>query len=65
MDPVLAVVTNASGQQVRILIGWMSDPTNTGHMFQARRHLGDDFSQKIKMRSNTFVATVDSRSVFY
>ena len=30
---------------------------------QARRHLGDDFSQKIKMRSNTFVATVDSRSV--
>jgi len=44
MDPVLAVVTNASGQQ-------------------ARRHLGDDFSQKIKMRSNTFVATVDSRFV--
>ena len=32
-------------------------------MIQARRHLGDDFSQKIKMRSNTFVATVDSRSV--
>ena len=32
-------------------------------MFQARRHLGDDFSQKIKMRSNTFVATVDSRWV--
>merc|ERR1719445_2192504 len=44
MDPVLAVVTNSSGQQ-------------------ARRHLGDDFSQKIKMRSNTFVATVDSRFV--
>ena len=32
-------------------------------MIQARRHLGDDFSQKIKMRSNTFVATVDSRSI--
>ena len=31
--------------------------------FQARRHLGDDFSQKIKMRTNTFVATVDSRFV--
>lgn len=44
MDPVLAVVTNSTGQQ-------------------ARRHLGDDFSQKIKMRTNTFVATVDSRFV--
>merc|ERR1712130_622667 len=44
MDPVLAVVTNSTGQQ-------------------ARRHLGDDFSQKIRMRSNTFVATVDSRFV--
>ena len=33
------------------------------YYIQARRHLGDDFSQKIKMRSNTFVATVDSRFV--
>jgi len=44
MDPVLAVVTNSTGQQ-------------------ARRHLGDDFSQKIRMRPNSFVATVDSRFV--
>ena len=44
MDPVLAVVTNSTGQQ-------------------ARRHLGDDFSQKIRMRPNSFVATVDSRYV--
>ena len=42
MDPVLAVVTNSTGQQ-------------------ARRHLGDDFSQKIRMKPNSFVATVDSR----
>ena len=44
MDPVLAVVTNSSGQL-------------------ARRHLGDDFSQRIRMRQNSFVATVDSRFV--
>jgi len=44
MDPVLAVVTNSTGQQ-------------------ARRHLGDDFSQKIRMKPNSFVATVDSRFV--
>ena len=44
MDPVLAVVTHATGQQ-------------------ARRHLGHDFSQKIRMRPNSFVATVDSRFV--
>lgn len=26
-----------------------------------RRHLGDNFSQKLKIRSNCFVTTVDSR----
>lgn len=28
-----------------------------------RRHLGDNFSQKIKTRSNCFVTTVDSRFI--
>ncbi|XP_040571117.1 neurobeachin isoform X5 [Lepeophtheirus salmonis] len=42
MDPVLAVVSNSIGHQVK-------------------RHLvGDNFSQKITMRSNCFVVTVDS-----
>ena len=44
MDPVLAVVSNSTGHQVR-------------------RHLGDNFSQKVKMRSNCFVVTVDSRFI--
>ena len=44
MDPVLAVVSNPTGHQVR-------------------RHLGDNFSQKIKMRANCFVVTVDSRFI--
>lgn len=26
-----------------------------------KRHLGDNFSQKVKMRSNCFVTTVDSK----
>lgn len=29
--------------------------------FLARRHLGDNFSQKVRMRSNCFITTVDSR----
>ena len=61
MDPVLAVVTNSTGQQVNISVSW--SVSFIVLLFQARRHLGDDFSQKIKMRSNTFVATVDSRYV--
>ena len=44
MDPILAVVSNPTGHQVR-------------------RHLGDNFSQKIKMRTNCFVVTVDSRFI--
>lgn len=27
----------------------------------SKRHMGDNFSQKIKMRSNCFITTVDSR----
>ena len=60
MDPVLAVVTNSTGQQVGPSF---ISPASHPSVLQARRHLGDDFSQKIKMRSNTFVATVDSRFV--
>ena len=44
MDPVLAVVSNSIGHQVR-------------------RHLGDNFSQRIKMKSNCFVVTLDSRFI--
>jgi neurobeachin len=28
-----------------------------------KRHLGDNFSQRVKMRSNCFVVTVDSRFI--
>ncbi|XP_059080572.1 neurobeachin-like isoform X3 [Tigriopus californicus] len=44
MDPILAVVTNATGHQVR-------------------RHLGDNFSQRVVMRHSCFVVTVDSRFI--
>ena len=44
MDPILAVVTNSTGHQVR-------------------RHLGDNFSQKVNMRHSCFVVTVDSRFI--
>lgn len=44
MDPVLAIVSNSTGHQVK-------------------RHLGDNFSQKIQMRHSCFVVTVDSRFV--
>lgn len=30
---------------------------------QQKRHLGDNFSQKVRMRSNCFVTTVDSRFI--
>ena len=64
MDPVLAVVTNSTGQQVSPAVrGEMGFYLSLFLSLQARRHLGDDFSQKIKMRTNTFVATVDSRFV--
>jgi WD40 repeat protein len=34
---------------------------SVGH--QVKRHLGDNFSQKVKMRHNCFVVTVDSRFI--
>ncbi|KAF4531789.1 hypothetical protein B566_EDAN011825 [Ephemera danica] len=38
----------------------LSQTTNSSNPAQ-RRHLGDNFSQKIRIRSNCFVTTVDSR----
>lgn len=35
--------------------------TNNNNNPGIRRHLGDNFSQKLKIRSNCFVTTVDSR----
>lgn len=34
---------------------------NSSNPMLQRRHLGDNFSQKLKIRSNCFVTTVDSR----
>lgn len=45
----------------RIMKTFFSVQTN-GHSNPAiRRHLGDNFSQKLKIRANCFVTTVDSR----
>lgn len=35
--------------------------TNSNNPAAVRRHLGDNFSQKLKIRANCFVTTVDSR----
>lgn len=35
--------------------------TNNNSNAVSRRHLGDNFSQMLKIRSNCFVTTVDSR----
>uniref|UniRef100_A0A146M1B0 Neurobeachin n=1 Tax=Lygus hesperus TaxID=30085 RepID=A0A146M1B0_LYGHE len=35
--------------------------TNNNNNMAQKRHLGDNFSQKLKVRSNCFVTTVDSR----
>uniref|UniRef100_T1J4P0 BEACH domain-containing protein n=1 Tax=Strigamia maritima TaxID=126957 RepID=T1J4P0_STRMM len=39
------------------------DPVLSMNSGQQRRHLGDNFSQKVKMRSNCFVTTVDSKFI--
>ncbi|CAD1473440.1 unnamed protein product, partial [Heterotrigona itama] len=61
--PLPSVVTVTTGQQFAV------NRWNTNYAAQAanssnptlRRHLGDNFSQKLKIRSNCFVTTVDSR----
>ncbi|KAA0188544.1 hypothetical protein HAZT_HAZT009194 [Hyalella azteca] len=54
MDPVLQ---QAGGG------GSSGSSGSSGSAQQMRRHLGDNFSQKIKIRSNCFVTTVDSRFI--
>ncbi|XP_077272211.1 A kinase anchor protein rugose isoform X10 [Temnothorax americanus] len=39
----------------------LSQAANSSNSTLQRRHLGDNFSQKLKIRSNCFVTTVDSR----
>ncbi|XP_018338484.1 PREDICTED: neurobeachin isoform X4 [Trachymyrmex septentrionalis] len=39
----------------------LSQAANSSNPTLQRRHLGDNFSQKLKIRSNCFVTTVDSR----
>ena len=35
----------------------------TGSSPPARRHLGDNFSQRLEMRYNSFITTVDSKFI--
>lgn len=39
----------------------MQGNNNSNNSAALRRHLGDNFSQKLRVRSNCFVTTVDSR----
>jgi len=40
---------------------FLAQAVNSSNPTLQRRHLGDNFSQKLKIRSNCFVTTVDSR----
>ncbi|XP_043473809.1 neurobeachin isoform X2 [Leptopilina heterotoma] len=40
----------------------LSQATNSSNV-ALRRHLGDNFSQKVKIRSNCFITTIDSRFI--
>lgn len=45
----------------QVLLFFISAQSNNSNIIAQKRHLGDNFSQKLKIRSNCFVTTVDSR----
>ncbi|PSN35689.1 Neurobeachin [Blattella germanica] len=61
--PLPSVVTVTTSQQFAVNRWNSSYAAQTGNSSNPaqRRHLGDNFSQKIRIRSNCFVTTVDSR----
>lgn len=62
MDPILCKYLLCLGNQsTNPYFRYISVQTNNNNNPAIRRHLGDNFSQKLKIRSNCFVTTVDSR----
>ncbi len=65
MDPVLCKLRLFYFLSTRpvftILFTFLKATVTSQSGFLARRHLGDNFSQKVRMRSNCFITTVDSR----
>lgn len=61
MDPVLcnSVFLDHNGKVKSIIFVIATVTSQSGYL--ARRHLGDNFSQKVRLRSNCFITTVDSR----
>ncbi|XP_054730540.1 neurobeachin isoform X2 [Anastrepha obliqua] len=61
-SPSYAESPQSPGSNLPLTIDPVLSAQNTGHNNPMnRRHLGDNFSQMLKIRSNCFVTTVDSR----
>ncbi|XP_055840738.1 neurobeachin isoform X11 [Episyrphus balteatus] len=61
-SPSYAESTQSAGSNLPLTMDPVLSTQNTGHNNpMIRRHLGDNFSQMLKIRSNCFVTTVDSR----
>uniref|UniRef100_T1H1G5 Neurobeachin beta-propeller domain-containing protein n=1 Tax=Megaselia scalaris TaxID=36166 RepID=T1H1G5_MEGSC len=61
-SPSYADTPQSPGANLPLTMDPMLSSTQSGNNNPMnRRHLGDNFSQKLKIRSNCFVTTVDSR----
>ncbi|XP_055390068.1 neurobeachin isoform X2 [Condylostylus longicornis] len=60
-SPSYAESPQSPGANLPLTMDPVLSQTNTHNNPMNRRHLGDNFSQKLKIRSNCFVTTVDSR----
>jgi hypothetical protein len=55
------VVNNVDGSPILNLVICFLAQSNSNVNITMKRHLGDNFSQKLKIKWNCFVTTVDSR----
>ncbi|XP_037920085.1 neurobeachin isoform X9 [Hermetia illucens] len=60
-SPSYAESPQSPGANLPLTMDPVLSQTNAHNNPMNRRHLGDNFSQKLKIRSNCFVTTVDSR----
>ncbi|XP_055684443.1 neurobeachin isoform X18 [Lutzomyia longipalpis] len=60
-SPSYAETPQTPGTNLPLTMDPMLSQTNGHNNPTIRRHLGDNFSQKLKIRANCFVTTVDSR----
>ena len=64
MDPVLCKDSfriEMPALSIVLKCFWFAASVTNQSGYLARRHLGDNFTQKVRLRSNCFITTVDSR----